>query len=80
VRTPVLDKQPKLTMSSETVPVCSAEVIPFKDAADVLYRFACNVQSRNQRCSEEVGWELLRALTSSDPTTRLVAEALVSDL
>jgi hypothetical protein len=42
---------------------------------DVLYLFARKIQWRNG--NDDAGWELLCALASSDPVTRLAAEALL---
>ena len=44
---------------------------------DSLYLFVCALESRN-RGSAEAAWELLAALTSSDPATRNIAHVLLN--
>jgi hypothetical protein len=43
---------------------------------DVLYLYARSLQWR-KRSDDDAGWELLCALSSSDPDTRMAAEALL---
>jgi len=45
---------------------------------DFLYLFARSLQWR-KGSDDDAGWELLCALSSSDPGTRMVAEALLCD-
>jgi hypothetical protein len=44
---------------------------------DALYLFARAIQWRNG--NDEAGWELLCALASSDPATRIAAQALLCE-
>ena len=60
-------------MSAERVQTDGAKAIQ-TGKLDVLYLLARAIQWR--RGSEDAGWELLCALASSDPGTRIVAEAL----
>jgi hypothetical protein len=45
---------------------------------DPLYLFACAVQW-NKESDAVAGWELLSALDSSDPSTRILAHSLIRD-
>jgi hypothetical protein len=45
---------------------------------DVLYLYARSLQWR-KGSDDDAGWELLCALSSSDPDTRMAAEALLCD-
>jgi hypothetical protein len=64
-------------MSSQTLTLLVRNREPIScGEVDPLYLFACQVQWRTW-CSEDAGWELLAALTSSDIPTQMVARALL---
>ena len=67
----------QLTMSAETVQGIGASTT-HTDEMDVLYLFARALQWRKNRDNDAAG-ELLFALNSSDPNTRIVANNLLCD-
>lgn len=61
--------------SAETVQASGASTIRTEET-DVLYLFARSLQWRKGR-DNDAAWELLFALNSSDPNTRIVAKNLL---
>ncbi len=64
-------------MSTESVRTSGTSVVDI-GKVDVLYLYARSLQWR-KGCDDDAGWELLSVLSSSDPDTRMAAEALLCD-
>jgi hypothetical protein len=62
-------------MSAERVRTSGTSVVDI-GKVDVLYLFVRSLQWR-KRSNGDAGWELLCALSSSDPDTRMAAEGLL---
>lgn len=64
-------------MSAERVRTSGTSAVDI-GKVDVLYLYARSLQWR-KGSDDDAGWELLCALSSSDPDTRMAAEALLCD-
>ncbi len=64
-------------MSAESVRTSGTSVVDI-GKVDVLYLYALSLQWR-KGSDDDAGWELLSVLSSSDPDTRVAAEALLWD-
>ena len=54
-----------------------SDVVAVPSEIDLLYLFLCAVECRDRGRTDAV-WELLGALTSSDPATQTVARVLLN--